>query len=439
MGKRIDLVFRSVGERTAALALELALESIRPDGVYVLENKTPFWRTVEEMLALEYSGEYVVFMDADCLILEDLRPFLDANTRPHVDACLIDKFRGWVTAGVHVVRRDVVQAMRAVPIEVGDSGYFLKPESWIRWRALAAMHEVEGIRRMRVLHDFEQDYPHLFAKYMVRDMRSRRPHLRVALDRKMREWDLQDPDFRVAYAAVEFSRRVVSRATSARVAAVLPSLPDTAREELQDMVLPAKGPYTREAVEHLRTAPDFERRWVTRPMQVFGLSLSPAALKSLAKAMAALGLTGTQVGPTLTPQGLALGDLTSLADYDALTGIALAPFYAELDGAFPDCRFVLVLPERNAWLAEVETACADPGGRLPQTLAHLFGSNPPPGSRSPYALAQAAAGYYAQVRDRFAGRAGKLIELVLPAGADWDSLYLPLEQAGVGLPAPALV
>jgi hypothetical protein len=250
---------------------------------------------------------------------------------------------------------------------------------------------------------------------------------------------MQDPDFQVARAAVEFSRRVVSRATSTRVAAVLPRLPDTAREELQDMELPAKGPYTREAAERMRAAPDLERRWRTRPEQVFGISLSPAALKSLAKAMAALGLTGTQVGPTLTPQGLALGDLTSLADYDALTGIALAPFYAQLDASFPDCRFVLVLPDRDAWLAEVQSACADPGHRLAQTLAHLFGPNPPAGSRAPHVLARAAAGYYEEVREHFAGRPGKLTALELPAGADWDSLYLSLEQAGIGLPAPALV
>jgi hypothetical protein len=377
-------------------------------------------------------------MDADCLILEDLRPFLDTNARPHVDACLVDKFRGWVTAGVHVLRQDVVQAMRAVPIDAADTGYYLKPESWIRWRALAAMREVEGIRRMRVLHDFEQDYQHLFAKYMIRDLRSRRPHLRLALDRKMGEWDLQDLDFRVARAAVEFSRRVVSRATSTRVAAVLPGLPDTARAELGDLGLPPKCPYDREAVERLRAEPCGARGWPPRPRQVFGISLSPAALKSLAKAMAALCLTGTQVGPTFTPQGLALDDLTSLADYDALTGIALAPFYAQLDVAFPDSRFVLVLPERDAWLAEVEAAHSDPGGRLAQTLAHLFGANATAAPRPPGALAQAAAGYYHDVREHFAGRDGKLITMELSAGSDWDSLYPPLVQAGIGVPAPAM-
>jgi hypothetical protein len=438
MARHIDLVFRTIGERTADVALQLGLESIRPDGVYVLENKTPFWRTVEEMLALQYRGDYIVFMDADCLLLEDLRPFLDANTRPHVDACLVDKFRGWVTGGVHVLRRDVVQAMRAVPIDASDTGYYLKPESWIRWRALAAMGEFEGIRRMHVLHDFEQDYRHLFAKYMIRDLRSRRSHLRMALDRKMREWDLQDPDFRVARAAVEFSRRIVSRATSSRVAAVLPGLPDTARKELQDLAVPLKPAFTREAAERLRAAWCDTGRWPPRPGQAFGISLSPAALKSLAKAMAALGMTGTQVGPTLTPQGLALCDLSLLEEYDALTGVALAPFYAPLAAAFPDCRFVLVIPDRDAWLAEVEAARGDPGGRLAQTLAHLFGPNALATSRAPDALAQAAAGYYDEVRGHFAGRAGALMTLELAAGSDWDRLYLPLEQAGIGLPVPAM-
>ena len=44
--KKIELVFRTVGERTSSLALDLALKNIEPDEVHVIENVRPFSQAV---------------------------------------------------------------------------------------------------------------------------------------------------------------------------------------------------------------------------------------------------------------------------------------------------------------------------------------------------------------------------------------------------------
>jgi len=106
--KKIDLVFRTVGERTSKVALDLAIKNIQPNQVHVIENVKPFSLAVQQMLRIDYDCDFVVFMDADCLIIEDMNPFLQENTVPYIDCYVLDKFRGYIHCGVHIVRRDVV-------------------------------------------------------------------------------------------------------------------------------------------------------------------------------------------------------------------------------------------------------------------------------------------------------------------------------------------
>ncbi|MFM6912614.1 MAG: hypothetical protein ACKPKW_26305, partial [Dolichospermum sp.] len=73
--KKIDLVFRTVGERTTTAALELAQINIQPHKVHILENVKPFTKAVQRSLEIDYDCDYVVFVDADCLILEDMTSF----------------------------------------------------------------------------------------------------------------------------------------------------------------------------------------------------------------------------------------------------------------------------------------------------------------------------------------------------------------------------
>jgi hypothetical protein len=439
MHTNIDLVFRTVGERTSAIALELAIEHIRPERVHILENRTPFWLTVQEMLARDYGGDYVVAVDADCLILRDLRPVLEANRRPHLDARLLDRFRGWVPAGVHVMRRDLIEAMRHVRIEPGDPGYYLKPESWIRYRALDALGEFEALKRMPILHDFEQDYEHLFVKYVTRDLRSRKSHLRMALDRKMRAWDAHDPDFAVARHAVEYAREQYNYAflTGKTMLRLLPALDEVARTEIARLGLPARQRLTRAAVEQLPTAMSIQRELCVQPAQVFGIGLSVTSLKTLARALAGLGLIVAQnAEPKPSPARAGLGGphLEPLSDFDAAVGIALSPRFAELDRNFPESRFILLIDSRDRWLAEVETARGNPGSRLARGLAYLFGVHNLDAALSRQWLLDAAAAYYGDVRAYFDGRPGKLMSLEVNAETDWRSLCADLERPDGCLP-----
>ena len=75
MSKKVALVFRTIGERTSDVALELAKKNLAPDEVHVLENCRPFTETVNRMIAIEFDADVVVAVDADSLILEDMRPW----------------------------------------------------------------------------------------------------------------------------------------------------------------------------------------------------------------------------------------------------------------------------------------------------------------------------------------------------------------------------
>lgn len=432
MSKSIDLVYRTVGERTSALALELAVEHIRPERVRVLQNRTPFWLAVQEMLALDYEGDYVVAVDADCLVLGDLRSILETNSRPHLDARLLDRFRGWVPAGIHVMRRDLVEAMRHVSIEPDDPGYFLKPESWIRYRALCAMGEFEALKRMPVLHDFEQEYEHLFAKYVMRDLRSRKGHLRMALDRKMQAWDDDAPDFVVARRAVAYAREHYryNFLTGQAMLRLLPMLHQVARAETQRLGLPARPPLDRGTLERLPAAKDIAVGWRLQPAPVFGIGLSVRSLKLLARALAAQGLIVAQnAGPDLAPvmQDMGGPSIGALSDFDAAVGISLAPRYRELDYAFPESRFILLIDARDKWLAEVDAARGDPHSRLTRALASVFDVHALDAGLTWRWLADTADAYYQGVRAYFADQPAKLITLQVTPGTTWESLCHDLE------------
>ena len=65
MSKRVDLVFRTIGERTSELALELATRHIRPDRLHIIEDVVPFSRAVQQQLTIDHDCDVVVYVDAD--------------------------------------------------------------------------------------------------------------------------------------------------------------------------------------------------------------------------------------------------------------------------------------------------------------------------------------------------------------------------------------
>ena len=77
--KKICLVFRDNEERTAAYSKGLALMRIQPDNAIFLEDVKPFTETINQMLDSPFSEDFIITVDADCLIGENLRPFLEFN------------------------------------------------------------------------------------------------------------------------------------------------------------------------------------------------------------------------------------------------------------------------------------------------------------------------------------------------------------------------
>lgn len=247
--KDVDLVFRSVGERTRDLALEFAERHIQPREAHRIEGLRPFAAAVQRMLQLDTRADLLVAVDADCLILEDLRPFLEKNDEPDVDCYVQDRFRGRVRAGVHIYQQSFLQEMRAIEVDPGDPAYVLRPETWVRRRAWERIGRKRALAEFRILHDHFQLFSDVFVKYAQRELRSRsKAAQRAALEQAMAGWE-DESDLRVARAAIGHARRSVPKGASARaVRAYLEDLPGLAEAEAAALSLPAQAALSREDV-----------------------------------------------------------------------------------------------------------------------------------------------------------------------------------------------
>lgn len=377
MADQVDLVFRTVGERTSRLALRLAMENIQPAKVHVLENINPFWRTVQKMLEIPFRCETVVFMDADCLILEDLRPFLEKNTYPHIDACVLDKFRGRVPAGVHITRADVVERMSRVVIDHDDPRYYLKPESWIRSHALQQMGKSNGLKRFQILHDFEQYYEHIFIKLVLRELRSRKWHTQLALAQRMNKWNFDDMDFLIAKQAVDYSRNNFCPGSGKDVHDLLSSLPEIAQAHIQKIGLKRKDDLSNDGVVTLRNSPMLQSEFMRPPIskKIIGMGLCPTELKYLKWAMEVFGLIiSPSYTAAMTENSLSLGisPQSIQDDFDGLIGVALSPYYHQLINEFPSGQFILVKGNPEQWVSEMETKNSSGRNLLSRTARQIL-------------------------------------------------------------------
>jgi len=209
--KKVDLVFRTVGERTTDIALELAKKHIRPDRIHLLQDVKPFTETVRRQLQIDYDCDYVVFMDADCLVMEEMRDFIERTDLPYIDCYVYDKFRGKLHTGIHITRVDLVREMARVEPPQSDMKYVLRPESRVRAIALKRLKMSKAFKHFRIYHDYHQSFADIFSKYALRELRSRTAQNRSKLDAKMEHWNEADPDHRVAREATEFTHAHVSQ------------------------------------------------------------------------------------------------------------------------------------------------------------------------------------------------------------------------------------
>ena len=359
--KKIELVFRTIGERTSKIALELAIKNIQPQQVHIIENVKPFSLAVQQMLRLNYDCDFVVFMDADCLIMEDMTPFLQENTLPYIDCYVIDKFRGNLYCGVHITRIDVVQAMQKVEVLKDDPKYVLKPGSRIRELAMSKLNIEIAFKSFMIFHDFFQFYHDIFAKYALRELRSRTDYHQAKLNFNQEDWEMQDDDldFQVAKYAIAYARETLkTEASSQETAKFIEDLPHLAIRELSKKGISEKEPLTLQEIEELSATFKIASQLKHQKRKIFGIGLSRTGTKSLSFALNMLGFKVAHSPDdkiTLKELMAIKYNFSILNDFDAITDITVAPYYAQLDKLFPDNKFILTVRDKESWLRALES------------------------------------------------------------------------------------
>ncbi|AFY31843.1 sulfotransferase family protein [Calothrix sp. PCC 7507] len=357
--KKIDLVFRTVGERTSKIALELAIRHIQPQQVHIIENIKPFSLAVQQMLRINYECDLVVFMDADCLIMEDMTAFLQENDLPYIDCYVRDKFRGQVHCGVHIVKIDVVNAMQKIKPPQDDPKYLLRPESRIRDLAMSQLNVNKVFKSFKILHDFCQFHHDIFIKYALRELRSRTDYHQAKLKAYQENWLLQphDQDFQVAQYAVEYARQQLALNSSVQeLAKFIEKLPEISIHELTKLEIPEKEPLTLQEIENLSAQLNIQREFNQQPRKIFGIGLSCTGTNNLNLALNMLGFNVAHCpDDEVTLQELMIGkyDFSLLYEFDGITDITVAPFYAQLDNLFPGSKFILTICDKKSWLHSV--------------------------------------------------------------------------------------
>jgi hypothetical protein len=434
--RRTGLVFRTIGERTSQAAYELAIEHIRPDEVHVIENVRPFSVALRRSLQIDFSCDTVVFMDADCLITEDITNVLQSEQRPYVDSLVLDKFRGYVGAGVHLTRIDVVQAMRDVEIPDADRELIISAEHVVRRAAMRRLGLPYARRPLPILHDFFQFHRDVFAKYVLRELRCRTPyqHLKLAAYHEEWEQDPNDVDYQVARQAIAYSRRhLPGDADSAKTARFLADLPRAAPQELRRAAIVEKSPLTRaQAVQQAATVRPARRR-LSGPGKIFGIGLALTGTTKLTTALTRLGFAVLHAPDDWSTLGeLQAGqyDLSLLAHFDGAVE-TIAPFFAPLDRQFPASKFILTVCDTDVWLAAMAARWGtqpvfDPAAGQPGDLAErqrwLHERSYCTIQYDPDRLARAYARHTHRVRTYFRDRPESLLIIDFGSGAGWDEL-----------------
>lgn len=433
----VALVFRTIGERTSELALELATENIQPEEVYVLSNTRPFTETVRKMLEIDFGTDQIVAVDADSLIVENIRPWIERNREPYVDCYVFDRFRGRIHCGVHISRVDVMRAMRDIEPPVDEEAYVLRPESRLRKLALNQLGHQKCFKSFRILHDHFQYLRDVWAKYALRELRSRTSEQRRKLDAALVRWDASDVvEMRIAAAAVRWAQRELPPGTSPAVLSkAIARLPEIGAGEIPKLGLAERGPLTRDEVKAFlaeldRTFPRWDHRH-----RVFGIGLSRTGTRSLTAALHVLGIDTVHYPiDDDTFRALASGtlDFGVLEAFDGITDITVAPYYAQLERRYPDAKFVLTVRDEDAWLrscathwtgrdafAAADTPASETHMQVRRFLrAAVYGAYDFEPERFRYVYRK----HLDDVRRYFADKPGKLLELDIAGGDGWEEL-----------------
>ncbi len=437
--QKIDLVFRSIGERTATAALEQAIKNINPHRVHIIENIKPFALAVKQMLAIDYQSDFVVFMDADCLIMEDMSEFLQRNSQPYIDCYVRDRFRGLIHCGVHITRVDLVRAMQEIQVQEQTIKLVLRPESALRKLALKKLNLVPTFKQFLILHDYFQFYQDIFAKYALRELRSRTQYSYEKLTNSQSQWQPDhDLDLKIAEYAINYARRVIpENAPAAKMAEFIAQLPEIAAEEISKLNIIEKPAFQMLEVESLMQKNNFSVP--NGQAKVFGIGLSRTGTKSLTLALNILGISVIHYpNNAATYHDLITGNykFSVLEDFHGITDITVVPYYAQLDKLFPGSKFILTTRDRTDWLNSMEThwknkpIVEDEGGditkiKLRQFLrAAVYGIHTFDRERLGYIYDL----HHKNVLAYFSDRPEDLLIINICQGESWDKLCPFLQQ-----------
>tara|TARA_R110002073_G_scaffold289878_8_gene454800 strand:+ start:10830 stop:12257 length:1428 start_codon:yes stop_codon:yes gene_type:complete len=356
---KIDLVFRQIDERTRDVALELAKRHIRPDAIHIIDDVRPFTECVNQMLRIPHDCDYVVYLDADCLILEEMRDMIETFDAAYIDSYVSDRFRGRLHCGVHITRIDLVRQMASIEPPLDDMKYVLRPESRLRNLAMKPMRLSKQFRNFDILHDHFQFYRHVFMKYALRELRSRNRVQHRRLDMAMKRWPESAngiDDYAVARMAVDYTRALIPKtATPAEVHAYIEALPQHAAAELDRHGIEEKGEFTMAELDAWLEKNDHRQSYGQsddKP-KVFGLGLSRTGTRSLTGALQVLGWDTSHYPideDTYTELANGQYDLTLLKYYDGLTDITTIPYYQQFDKMYPGSKFILTVRDKESWL-----------------------------------------------------------------------------------------
>ena len=167
---------------------------------------------------------------------------------------------------------------------------------------------------------------------------------------------------------------------------------------------------------------------------VFGIGLSKTGTHSLTRALEILGIHCVHYP---SPALMVLGQFEDAFEgFDAATDISVGAYFRELDGRFPQSRFILTTRDKDSWLASIadhrrrrdhipiEAGCPKAAIR-----GRIYGS-------AVFDEAKYARAYDAHrdaVLSHFADRKGRLLEFDLCDSPSWEPMC-----AFLGRPIPAV-
>jgi Sulfotransferase domain len=351
----IELVFRTSGERTEDLALELALKHVAPERTHVVHATKPGRFTARAILGIDYRCSQIVSIDSNCLVLESIRQFLDANELPSVGCYGRDRFRGRIPCGVNITRIDVVRAMRTVSEPVDNLAYVLCLEEYLRRIALRQLGFGRVFKNFQILSDYFQRSRDIYITYALWGLRSRAGLEKESVESLRSGWG-QDSDFEVArHALDDVASALPPHATPSRFSTYMRDLESFGQDEVRKMGFD-QNQSEQVGIQHVEEAVANDPAALGRSPQkskVFGVGLSRTGTHSLTAALHVLGYDTVHY-PTdrATLETLLRGDVRFplLEHYDGITDITTAPYYEDLDREWPGSKFVLTVRDEDSWL-----------------------------------------------------------------------------------------